>query len=258
MLDSGLGGLTVLSALRRTLADVDVVYFADTARAPYGDRPLSEVAAFGRQIVRRARSFDPALMIVASGTTCAAFEAAGWKPDDMPLVGVVESGARAAVKQSATGRIGVIATAGTIESGIFERKLRKLEPSLQITSVGAPKLVPLVEAGKWASDEAQSAVAEYCESFRDAGCDAVVLGCTHFPHLERWFKRALGSSVVLIDPAIGCAEAAATSVAQSPKAEGYLIFEVSGDADEFARHAFNLAGVKAQTTRHVDFSDQVK
>lgn len=258
MLDSGLGGLTVLTALRRTLADVDVVYFADTARAPYGDRPLSEVAAFGQQIVRRARRYDPALMIVASGTTCAAFEAVSWKSDDMPLVGVVASGVHAAVRQCATGSIGVIATAGTIASGIFERKLRELEPSLRITSVGAPKLVPLVEAGQWASDEAQSAVAEYCESFREAGCDAVILGCTHFPHLEPWFKRALGTSVVLVDPAAGCAEAAAASVAHRPQAAGSLIFEVSGDADEFAQHAFNLAGVRAQTTRRVDFSDQVE
>ena len=176
----------------------------------------------------------------------------------MPLVGVVASGVRSAVKQSPSGRIGVIATAGTIASGIFERKLYELEPSLRITSVGAPKLVPLVEAGEWASDEAQSAVAEYCQSFRDAACDAVILGCTHFPHLEQWFKLALGASVALVDPAAGCAQAAAAAVAHSPRAHGSLIFEVSGDADEFARHAFNLAGVKAQTTRHVDFSDQVK
>src|SRR4029077_3937851 len=133
MLDSGLGGLTVLTALRRTLPDVDVVYFADTARAPYGDRPLPEVAAFGLQIIARARRYDPALMIVASGTTCAASEAVAWKPYIMAIVGVVAEGAREAAAQSSSGRIGVIATAGTIASGIFERKLRELNSSLRIT-----------------------------------------------------------------------------------------------------------------------------
>jgi glutamate racemase len=258
MLDSGLGGLTVLTALHRALTDIDVVYFADTARAPYGDRPLREVAAFGQQIIERARRYEPALMIVASGTTCAAFEAVAWKPDDMPIVGVVAAGAREAVAQSASGRIGVIATAGTIDSGIFERKLRDVNPSLRITSVGAPKLVPLVESGQWASDEAKTAVAQYCEPFRAAGCDAVILGCTHFPHMQPWFERALGPSVALVDPAPACAQAAAALVAQSPPAQGSLTFEVSGDADQFAQRAFELAGVRARTTRQVDFSEQVE
>lgn len=258
MLDSGLGGLTVLSALYRELADIDVVYFADTARAPYGDRPLNDVATFGQQIVERARRYEPALMIIASGTTCAAFEAVAWKPDDMPIIGVVAAGARAAAAQSAIGRIGVIATAATIESGIFERKLREVHPSLRITSVGAPKLVPLVESGQWASDEAKTAVAQYCEPFRAAGCDAVILGCTHFPHLQPWFVRALGPSVALVDPAPACAQAAAAMVAESPPANGSLTFEVSGDADQFAQRAFDLAGVRAQVVRHVDFSDQVE
>ena len=258
MLDSGLGGLTVLTALRRALSDIDVFYFADTARAPYGDRPLREVATFGQQIVERARRYKPALMIVASGTTCAAFEEVAWTPDDMPIVGVVAAGARAAAAQSASGRIGVIATAGTIASGIFERKLRDVNSSLRITSVGAPKLVPLVESGEWASDEAKMAVAHYCEPFRAAGCDAVILGCTHFPHLQPWFERALGPSVVLIDPAPASAHAAAALVAHSPPGQGSLIFEVSGDADQFAQRAFELAGVKAQTTSHVDFSEQVE
>jgi glutamate racemase len=258
MLDSGLGGLTVLTELQRARADIDVVYFADTARAPYGDRPLRDVATFGQQIVQRARRYEPALMIVASGTTCAAFEAIAWKPDDMPIVGVVAAGARAAAALSASGRIGVIATAATIASGIFERKLRDVKPSLQITSVGAPKLVPLVESGQWASDEAKTAVAQYCEPFRAAGCDAVILGCTHFPHLLPWFERALGASVVLVDPAPACAQASAAMVAQGDPAQGSLTFEVSGDADQFAQHAFDIAGVRAETVRHVDFSDQVE
>ncbi|HEV2879335.1 MAG TPA: glutamate racemase [Candidatus Eremiobacteraceae bacterium] len=255
MLDSGLGGLSVLTALRQALHDVDVVYFADTARVPYGDRTLREVAAFGQQIIERLRLAEPGLIIVASGTTCAAFEAIAWKPDGIPMLGVVASGTRAAIPRSASGRIGVIATAATIDSGIFERRLKEMNSSLSITSVGAPKLVPLVESGKWASDDAKAAVDEYCQPFRAAACDAVILGCTHFPHLHQWFERSLGADVALIDPAIACAEDAAKLIGESPAASGSLTFEVSGNAAEFAQRAFELAGVRAQTTRHVNFLD---
>ncbi len=208
ILDSGLGGLTVLAAFRRKLANADVVYFADTANVPYGDRPLAEVASFGRLIIAHLRRYQPSLVIVASGTTCAAFEASGWEPLDLPTLGVVACGSETAVQQSSNGRIGVVATAGTIASGIFDRKLRHVKPDVCVTSVGAPRLVPLVESCSWASDEARDAVEECSLPLRAANCDTVILGCTHFPHLLRWFERSLGKGIAIVDPALACAEAA--------------------------------------------------
>ncbi len=258
MFDSGLGGLSVYAALRSALPWADIVYAADTARMPYGDRPLAEVERFARQMIARLRLADPALLVIACGTTCSAFDASGYSPPGLRTLAIVDCGIASAVSRSATKRIGVVATAATIGSGIFERKLAAACADAHVTAVAAPSLVPLVEAGAWASDEAKKAVDEYCRAFRAAACDVVILGCTHYPHLRAWFQKSLGSGVALIDPAQACAAAAARMLAGSAQGTGSLTFEVSGDADEFARRAFDLAGVRATQVRHVDFSAQVE
>ncbi|MDQ6824932.1 MAG: glutamate racemase [Candidatus Eremiobacteraeota bacterium] len=255
MIDSGLGGLTVLTALRDVLPDVDVMYFADTAHVPYGDRPLPEVAALGRQMIEWLAKFDPALIMVASGTTCAAFEAADWRGEDFPQLGVAERGAAAGIAASKTQNIGVVATRGTIDSGIFERKIHALQPGAVVTSVAAPALVPLVEAGEWASERARLAVAQYIQPVRAANCDALILGCTHFPHLTRWFAAALDPNVAIVDPAEACAQTAADMLAGHDSGSAQLVFAVSGDVEDFARHALQLSGLVANDTRHVVFAN---
>lgn len=251
MFDSGLGGLSVLTALRRALPDVDVIYAADTARVPYGDRPLAQVEGFSRQTISRLRRYNPSLLVIACGTTCSAFDAARFVPD-LPTLAIVDCGVGAAAAGGPTARVGVIATAATISSGIFERKLKAQQPNTHVTSVSAPKLVPLVESGKWASDEAAAAVNEYCEPLRTAGCDAVILGCTHYPLLQPCFAQALGKDIPIIDPAHACAAMAAKMLAGLPRGEGSLTFEVTGDVEEFTRAATRLCGVRATTTRQVD------
>lgn len=258
MFDSGLGGLTVLTALRRVMPDVDVVYAADTARVPYGDRPLAQVEGFSRQTIERLRRHDPALLVIACGTTCSAFDAAGYTARELAALAIVDCGVAAAAAQSSNGRIGVIATAATINSGIFERKLRATRADVRVTSVSAPKLVPLVESLRGGSDEAGAAVDAYCQPFRAQACDTVVLGCTHFPLLMPWFAQALGPSVAIVDPALACADAAAQMLAGLPPGSGSLTFEVTGDAQQFAQAATKLAGVHATSIRHVDVSDQME
>jgi len=258
MLDSGLGGLSVLSELRRLRPDLDIVYFADTARAPYGDRSLAQVAAYGQSIIDELSEHDARPLIVASGTTCAAFEAFPPHAYGIPLVGVVETGAAAAIAASAHGRVGVIATVATIESTIFERALAQANPSVQVTSVGAPRLVPLVEAGAWASDDAKAAVEEYCQAFRTARCDVVVLGCTHFPHLRTWFARSLGPDVALVDPAVSCAQSVATICADASRRTGALTFLVSGNPVTFARLAGELTPLSGAITQAAKFSGEME
>ena len=254
MLDSGLGGLTVLQALRRLAPDVDVVYFADTANVPYGDRPLEDVAALGARIVERLSTYDPVAIVIASGTTCAAFDVCGWPQADVPLVGVIEAGARSAVRASRSGDIGVIATRGTIDSGCFERAVLALAPNARVTNVAAPALVPIVEAGESGSERANAAVIAASQPFRDARCDAVILGCTHFPHLRKWFASTLGSDVALVDPADECAERCAAVLRETPgdaRAAGRLICEVSGDDAAFARYAQALGSPPIASCTHV-------
>jgi len=258
MFDSGLGGLSVYTELRSALPSAEVVYAADTARMPYGDRPLGEVEHFARQMIARLRPVEPSLLVIACGTTCSAFDASGYVPPNLPTLAIVDCGIAAALSRSASKRIGVIATAATIASGIFERKLAGACTGVQVTSVAAPALVPLVEAGAWASHEAEAAVDRYCEPFRAAACDVVILGCTHYPHLRTWFERSLASGVALVDPAQACAETAARMLAGYAPGNGSLTVEVSGDPEMFARRAFELAGVRAAVTRQIDFSAQVE
>ncbi|MBV8171976.1 MAG: glutamate racemase [Candidatus Eremiobacteraeota bacterium] len=251
MLDSGLGGLTVLGALRALAPDVDVIYFADTANVPYGDRSLAEVAALGTRIVERLVRRNPAVIAVASGTTCAAFDACGWPQATVPFTGMIEPGARAALSASTTKSIGVVATRATIDSGCFARALRALDGGAQVTNVSAPALVPIVEAGESASERAQTAVAAVCRPFVDAACDAVILGCTHFPHLRTWFAAALGPSVRLVDPADACAALTAGLLPPAPSGNGTLAIEVSGDERVFAQRAKALGVTRIDELAHV-------
>jgi glutamate racemase len=252
MLDSGLGGLTVLGALRALTNGVDVVYYADTAHVPYGDRSLKEVAMLGAAIVDRLLARDPAVIVVASGTTCAAFDAVGWPKSPIPLVGVVEPGARVACETTRNGTIGVVATNATIKSGVFERAIFEIKPDALVKGVGAPALVPIVESGGWATAYARDAVASYCRGITNAGCDTVILGCTHFPHLMPWFVDALGAGVLIIDAGVSCAHQAARILAGLEPESSRLTFEVSGDAEDFTAKATLLSGVRIDDVQHVE------
>jgi glutamate racemase len=254
MFDSGLGGLTLLNALRAAVPDADVLYAADTARVPYGDRPLAEVAGFARQIIARLERYDPALLVIACGTSCSAFDRLGTPPTAVRLLPVVDCGVKAAVAASKNGRIGVIATAATIRSGVFERKIKRLRPHATITAVSAPRLVPLVESGAWGSEQAREAVNEYCRPLVAAECDTTLLGCTHFPHLTAWFRSALGPGPAIVDPARQCANETRTMLDSLQPGSATLTFEVSGDSDAFRRLAAQLADIGDARVRRVDFA----
>lgn len=237
MFDSGLGGLTVLEAVRASVDRTDIVYYADTAHVPYGDRTLEEVSGFARRIIAHLMEREPAAIAIACGTTCSAFDKLGWPEIGVPLLGLVEPGARAAASASRTGSIGVVATNATARSGVFDRGIRAVRPDAVVTSVGAPALVPIVEAGRWASDEARDAVRACCEPFVRAACDTVVLGCTHFPHLTRWFAAALGPGVRLIDPGEALGRGVAQVLGSLEPLAGDVEFEASGDPASFAQRA---------------------
>lgn len=251
MFDSGLGGLTVLGAVRALIGSVDVHYYADTAHVPYGDRELAQVAGFARRIIDRLLEHEPAAIVIACGTTCSAFDTLGWPKIAVPLVSLVEPGARAACAATENGNIGVIATNATIRSGVFERKILEIKPGALVKSVGAPALVPIVESGRWASTHARDAVTAYCAGLTRAGCDTVVLACTHFPHLRAWFEAALGPDVRIVDPGAACAQDAVRLLARLEPAPSGLSFEVSGDPAAFASSATLLSGVKIDDVRKV-------
>lgn len=191
--DSGLGGLTAYKEVRKLLPGEDIVYFGDTGRVPYGSRSKEVITKYALQDMRFLMTKKVEAVLVACGTvTSTAIDVlrAGW---DIPIIGVVDGACETAVKLTKNGRIGVIATAATIKSGAFEKKLKELDPGLSVTSRACPLFVPLVENGFISeNDEVPRLVAErYLADIKADGCDTLILGCTHYPVITKTIARVL-------------------------------------------------------------------
>lgn len=199
--DSGIGGLTVVREIMRQLPTERIIYFGDTARVPYGPKSPDTVRRYSREIADFLTAEGVKAIVVACNTATAHALPELQARESVPVLGVVEPGARAAVSASTTGRIGVIGTAGTIASGAYERAIRTLLPDAHIVVRACPLLVPLVEEG-WLDTEATRLIArEYLEPLSREAVDALVLGCTHYPLLKGVLSETIGIAVQLIDSA---------------------------------------------------------
>lgn len=201
VLDSGVGGLTVVKELLRQLPQEKIVYFGDTARTPYGPRPSEEVILFTKQIVHYLSQFRPKMIVIACNTATAVALEEIRAGVDIPVVGVIHPGARAAIKTTEKGVIGVIGTEGTIKSGAYVRALREISPGLEVVSLACPTFVPLVEHGRYGMDEAFGVVREGLAPLDGIPMDCLILGCTHYPFLAPVIAEAMGPTVALISSA---------------------------------------------------------
>lgn len=199
--DSGLGGLTVVREVIRQLPDERIIYFGDTARVPYGPKSPETVRRYSREIAEFLMSEDVKAIIVACNTATAHALPVLQAEFDLPVIGVVEPGARAAVAASRRGELGVIGTAGTIGSGAYERAIRQIAPNAHIMARACPLFVPLVEEGWLDTDATRLIAREYLAPMKAAHVDTLVLGCTHYPLLKPLLADMLGPDVVLIDSA---------------------------------------------------------
>ncbi|HZY97365.1 MAG TPA: glutamate racemase [Candidatus Cybelea sp.] len=236
--DSGLGGLTVLARLRERLPSVDVVFFADQANVPYGDRTHSDLLRLLRANLARLDDYGVEAIVMACNSSCAIAERYGWPSSRAPVLDLIQSAA-VAVGRGGFRRVGVVATAATVGAGSYGRTLRAQIPGIDVVEVPAPALVPLVEAGSIDGEAPRAAVAEVC-SHLPLDLDALVYGCTHYPLLERHFRGALSDDVALIDPAIMQAERAAELLGDRAHGKGETTYITSGD--EAAFHA-NVARI---------------
>lgn len=198
--DSGFGGLTVAAALHERLPNESLLYFGDTARVPYGSKSPVVVRAFSREAARFLLSRDIKLLVVACNTATAHAEAMLREELDVPVVGVIEPGADAAVAATRTGRIGVIGTAGTIASGAYDLAVRRrLGEEGRVYAQPCPLLVPLVEEG-WGDHAVAEVVSrEYLAHLKEVDVDVVILGCTHYPLLHDTLQSVMGPQVRLVD-----------------------------------------------------------
>lgn len=210
--DSGLGGLTVVRALRESLPNENIVYLGDTARVPYGTKGAATVVRYALACARHLVGRGVKALVVACNTVSAV------APDrlrvelDLPVLGVIEPGARAAVAASSAGRIGVLATAGTIASGAYPRAVAQLSTRADVVGQAAPLLVPLAEEGWVEGEVPRLAVRRYLEPLGRAKVDVVLLGCTHYPLLRRTIEDEARSVIGPLTPVVDSAHATASDV----------------------------------------------
>ena len=213
--DSGIGGLTVVREVIRQLPDERIIYFGDTARVPYGPKSPDTVRRYSREISEFLTSQDVKAIVVACNTATAHALPTLQREFSLPIIGVVEPGARAAVAASRRGELGVIGTAGTIGSGAYERAIKQIAPNAHIMARACPLFVPLVEEGWLDTDATRLIAREYLAPMKAAGVDTLVLGCTHYPLLKPLLAELLGPDVVLIDSAHETAAEAARVLSAS-------------------------------------------
>ncbi|HEY3934657.1 MAG TPA: glutamate racemase [Gemmatimonadales bacterium] len=238
--DSGIGGLTVARAVHLLLPNESTVYLGDTARVPYGPKSPDVVRRYSREILAWLLAQDVKAVVVACNTATAHALLELRQQSTVPVIGVIEPGARAAVAATRSGRVGVIGTAGTVASGAYRRALLAERQDLQVFEQPCPLFVPLVEEGWFDHPATQLIAEEYLGSLRSSGIDVLVLGCTHYPMLKPLIGRVMGGDVTLIDSAEETARTVAAvlrekSLAAEPGDRATQRWVATDDAARFAR-----------------------
>ena len=205
--DSGIGGLTVVHALRELLPNETIFYLGDTARVPYGGKSAATVERYSLEIAEMLLAENCKTIVVACNTASALALPRLKSTTPIPVTGVIRPGAQAAVAATRNGHIGVIGTRATIRSGAYESALRTFDPTMRITARACPLFVPLIEEGWLESEITDRVVRQYLTPLVEEGVDTLVLGCTHYPLLREAIGRFLGQSVTLVDSAQNCATA---------------------------------------------------
>ena len=257
MFDSGFGGLTVARAVIDLLPAEDLVYVGDTGRYPYGPRPLEEVRGFAQQIARwLVEQCDVKMVVVACNTAAAAALSDLQSELSVPVLGVIEPGVRSLVSATRNGRVGVIGTVGTVKSGAYQRAVEATRARVMLTCAACPGFVEFVERGETDSDQvhvlAERLLAPVCE----AGVDALLLGCTHYPYLARTISDVMGRDVVLVSSADETAFEVrsilqSTGMARRGSGGGRRRFGSSGDVAWFRSLGGRLLGPELASAESV-------
>ena len=199
--DSGVGGLTVLKEIVKALPQEDTIYLGDTARDPYGTKSPETVTRYARQITSFLVSRDIKLLVVACNTASAFSLDALKEQFPIPIVGVIEPGARRAAAVTKSGKVGVIGTEGTIRSSAYAKAIKRMNPEIEVITRACPLFVPLAEEGGVDNEVARLSARLYLRGLKEEGVDTLVLGCTHYPLLKNIISEVMGTSVTLVDSA---------------------------------------------------------
>lgn len=247
--DSGVGGLTVVSEIQRRFPHRDVIYFGDTARVPYGNKSRETVIRYSLEIGRFLTSLGVCMMVVACNTSSSWALGALEDEVSVPLMGMIEPGARSAVQATHNSKVGLIGTRATVSSGAYSEAIRRLDSTIELSSRACPLFVPLVEEG-WADDPVALEVARrYIEPMLSEGIDTLILGCTHYPVLIPALKEVTGGRVNLISSASAASEAMSSTMEESDdggSGEGKLTCYVTDAGTHFREVGERILGRKIE------------
>ncbi len=232
--DSGVGGLTVACEIARQLPNENIVYFGDTARVPYGSKSKDTIIRFSEQIIRFLEKKHVKAIVIACNTASALALEAVRDQFDIPILGVVIPGARAAVTATQNLKVGVIGTEATVRSKMYTKNIQKMNPKVEVIEKACPLFVPLVEEGFREHHITDEAIHYYLESVKHTGIDAMILGCTHYPLLRTKIQEYVGKNIQIVNPAYETA----MELKQLLKCQG---IENSGNVQPCGRYEFYVS-----------------
>lgn len=258
--DSGVGGLTVAREIMRQLPEENVVYFGDTARVPYGSKSKNNIIRFSRQITRFLMTKNVKAIVIACNTASALALEEIQKEIDIPIIGVIVPGARAAVAESKTGKIGVIGTEATIRSETYTKEIQNLNPQAEVDGKACPLFVPLVEEGFAKHKIAEEVIDIYLSEFKKTDVDTMILGCTHYPLLRSRIMAYLGEKVHIVNPAYETAMDLKNVLEESGMIncsgeQGKYEFYVSDAAEKFTEFANTILPYDVTKTKLINIEE---
>lgn len=260
--DSGVGGLTVAREIMRHLPNENIVYFGDTARVPYGSKSKETIIRYARQIIHFLQTQDVKAIVIACNTASALALEVVRGEFDLPILGVVEPGARAALAVTETGKVGVIGTEGTVRSAMYEKVIGEMDPNVEVVAKACPLFVPLVEEGFKKHHVTDEIIDFYLKSMKESDIDALILGCTHYPLLRSKIREYVGDKITLVNPAYETAmdlkllleEKELANEGNEEKRASYT-FYVSDAADKFKQFANSILPYDIETTKQINIEE---
>ena len=260
--DSGVGGLTVAREIMRNLPKEDIVYFGDTARVPYGSKSKDNIIRYSRQIIHFLQTKGVKAIVIACNTASALALDTVKDEFDIPIIGVVEPGARAALAVTENKKIGVIGTEATVRSSMYEKIIKGINPEVSVISKACPLFVPLVEEGFKKHQVTDEIIDYYLASMKKSDVDALILGCTHYPLLRSKIREYVGEKITLVNPAYETAmdlkRILIEMEMENPDIEGdhgSYSFYVSDAADKFKQFANSILPYDIETTKQINIEE---
>ena len=260
--DSGVGGLIVAREIMRRMPGERIVYFGDTARLPYGSKSQDTVLRYSRQIIRFLMTRQVKAIVIACNTASAYALKTVEQETEIPVIGVIRAGARTAVQATRNGKIGVIGTEATINSGLYTDTMKEMRPDIQVTGIACPLFVPLVEEGLFHDSVTDEIASRYLAELKSRFVDTVVLGCTHYPLIRSTLRRLMGEDVTLVNPAYETAaeleelleRKGLTCTGEADPEEKYR-FYVSDLAEKFTAFATSILPDQVKETKKINIEE---